>query len=151
MLPTPENRWTWTLVERLASDIDQAHRLLERFEVALHEAGWEGRDLFHVRTASEEGLVNAIEHGNKRDPKKFVDVVFRVSPEVCFVQITDQGSGFCRRALKDCTADENLDTPRGRGVWLIEQLMSDSEYNERGNQLTMVRKRNDPKLAIVDD
>lgn len=151
MFPTTEIEWTWSLRERLPSDIDQAHRLLERLEAALADSHWEGRDLFHVRMASEEALVNAIEHGNKRNPAKFIDVDFRVSPEACYLQITDEGEGFCRAELKDCTADESIDKPRGRGVWLIEQLMSEAVYNARGNQLTMLRKRNDPRLAIEEE
>jgi serine/threonine-protein kinase RsbW len=151
MFSSPEHQWSWTLSQRLTSDTDDAHKAIERLESALHGAGWEGRDLFHVRMAVEEGLVNAIEHGNKRDPMKHVDLEFRVSREACFIRITDEGPGFCRSNLKSCIDDDCLDKPRGRGVWLIEQFMSESAYNDRGNQLTMIRKRNDPQLAIAED
>ena len=101
--------------------------------------------------AVEEGVENAIEHGNRRDPSKSVHLDFKVSPEFCYVQITDEGRGFCRSLLKDCTDDDCIDKPRGRGVHLIERFMSETAYNERGNQLTMLRKRFDPKLAIAED
>jgi serine/threonine-protein kinase RsbW len=151
MFPSTEHEWSWKLSQRLTSDTDEAHKAIERLESALQEVGWEGRDLFHVRMAAEEGLVNAIEHGNKRDPSKHVDLEFRVSRNACFIRITDEGSGFCRNKLKSCLDEECLEKPRGRGVWLIEQFMSETEYNERGNQLTMLRKRNDPQLAIAED
>jgi serine/threonine-protein kinase RsbW len=148
---TLDREWSWTLRHRLPSDVDEAHRTIDRLLAALEGYGWEGRDLFHVRMAVEEGLVNAIEHGNRRDQAKFVELDFRVSPEVCYLQITDEGDGFCRATLKPCTDEDCLDKPRGRGVWLIEQLMSETHYNAKGNQLTMWRQRNDPKLAIAED
>jgi serine/threonine-protein kinase RsbW len=151
MLPAAEQEWAWTLSQRLPSDPEPAHQAIDRLVAALEESQWDGRDLFQVRMAVEEALINAIEHGNRRDAKKSVDLEFRVSPELCYVQITDEGPGFCRGSLKDCTDDDQLDKPRGRGVWLIERFMSETHYNERGNQLTMWRRRNDPKLAIAQD
>lgn len=151
MVPTTMIDWAWTKWQKLPSDVDLGHAAIDELMHALEESAWSGRELFHVRMAVEEGVVNAIEHGNQRDLSKFVQLDFKVSPEFCFIQITDQGSGFCRASLKDCTDDEFIEKPRGRGVHLIEQLMSESSYNERGNQLTMLRKRNDPKLAIAED
>jgi serine/threonine-protein kinase RsbW len=147
MLPPIDHPWTWSLSQSLPSDVDIAHHTIDRLESALSEAHWEGRELFHVRMAVEESLVNAIEHGNKRDPNKTVSFEARLSPDACWIQITDQGAGFCRAELKSCLDEDHLDQPRGRGVWLIEQLMSDVHYNERGNQITLFRKRHDPRLA----
>lgn len=151
MSPTANIDWVWTMDRKLPSDTIQGHAAIEELMHALEKAGWEGRDLFHVRMAVEEGVENAIEHGNHRDPSKSVRLDFKVSPKFCYIQITDEGRGFCRAHLKDCTDNEYVDIPRGRGVHLIEQFMSETSYNERGNQLTMLRKRFDPKLAIAED
>lgn len=151
MSPTANIEWVWTMDRKLPSNTEQGHVAIEELIEALEKAGWEGRDLFHVQLAVEEGVVNAIEHGNRRDPSKSVRLNFKVSPELCFMQITDEGRGFCRALLKDCTDNECIEKPRGRGVHLIEQLMSETSYNEQGNQLTMLRKRFDPKLAIAEE
>ena len=151
MLAPPEHTWSWMLDTSIPSDIDRGHAVIEELIAALERADWEGRDLFHVRLATEEAVVNAIEHGNKRHHDKTVHLDFRVSPECCYLQITDQGAGFDRATLKDCTDEANVDKPRGRGVMLIEQLMSQAQYNQCGNQLTMFRLRNDPALAPQDD
>ncbi|MDZ4850425.1 MAG: ATP-binding protein [Pirellulaceae bacterium] len=151
MLPTVNIDWAWTLSRKLPSDMEQGHVVIEELVQALEKSDWEGRDLFQVRMAVEEGIVNSIEHGNKRDTTKFIQVEFKVSPTFCFIRITDEGAGFCRSALRDCTDDDLLEKPRGRGVHLIENLMSEVFYSECGNQLTMFRKRNDPKLAIAKD
>ena len=151
MVPTANIEWVWTMNRKFPSDMVHGHAAIEELMLALEQSAWEGRDLFHVRTAVEEGVVNAVEHGNKRDLKKQVQLDFRVSPDLCFIQITDEGRGFCRALLKDCTDDEFIDKPRGRGVHLIESLMSETSYNECGNQLTMLRKRHDPKLAIAEE
>lgn len=143
--------WTWTLHKSLPSDLDLGHGIIELLMQALETAKWEGRDLFHIGMAIEEAVVNAIEHGNKRNPDKKIHLDFRVSPEICYMQVTDEGEGFCREMLKDCTEDENLDKPRGRGVMLIEELMSEAKYNERGNQVTMIRKRNDPQFDPIEE
>jgi serine/threonine-protein kinase RsbW len=89
----------------------------------------------------EEAVVNAIEHGNKRDLAKNVHMVFRVTPERVWLEITDEGKGFDHRNVADPTDEELLDKPRGRGVMLIRQLMTEANYNESGNQLTMVKVR----------
>lgn len=151
MSPTANIEWVWTLERKLPSDAAQGHAAIEELMQALEKAGWAGREMFHVRMAVEEGVENAIEHGNHRDPTKSIRLDFKVSPEFCYIQITDEGRGFCRAQLKNCTDDDRVDKQRGRGVHLIEQFMSETTYNERGNQLTMLRKRFDPKLAIAEE
>ena len=43
--------------------------------------------------------------------------------------------------MPDCTADENLECPGGRGLALIKAYMTRVEYNERGNCVTMEKIR----------
>jgi serine/threonine-protein kinase RsbW len=62
--------------------------------------------------------------------------------EVCVV---DQGSGFDPEAVPDPTMPENLEHPGGRGLFLIRQLMDEVEYNERGNAVRLLLRREPPK------
>ncbi len=107
----------------------------------LQALGWEGRDFFGVEMALEESLSNAIRHGNCMDESKSVLVECKVSPDRFWLRVTDQGTGFKPQSVPDCTADENLDCPGGRGLALIKAYMTRVEYNNCGNCVTMEKTR----------
>lgn len=140
----PDSAWDWSLHERISSSLDVGHELIERYIKALEQFGWEGRDLFHVQLAVEEAMVNAITHGNHESPDKTVEVELHVSRQRTRMRILDQGCGFCPDALPDPTDEEHLDSPHGRGVMLIKEMMDEVEYNACGNQVTMLKLRSDP-------
>ena len=119
---------------------------------ALEGAGWEGMDLFRIQMALEEAVVNAIEHGNKRQIEKKVRLVFHVTSEKTTLVIIDEGPGFDHRNVADPTTDELLEKPRGRGVLLIRELMNEAFYNEPGNQVTLIKLRSpsDIDLSGID-
>lgn len=138
-----ETAWEWSLHEHIPSSSDAGHELIERYVKVLEQFGWEGRDLFHVQLAVEEAIVNAITHGNQESPDKTVEVELQVSRRSTLMRIQDQGTGFCPDTLPDPTDDEHLETPHGRGVMLIKQMMDKVEYNTCGNQVTMVKHRSE--------
>jgi serine/threonine-protein kinase RsbW len=107
----------------------------------LAQFGWDGRDLFGVELALEESLTNAIRHGNCCDEAKHVHVECKISPERFWLRVQDEGSGFSPLAVPDCTADENLGCPGGRGLALIKAYMTRVEHNRRGNCVTMEKIR----------
>jgi serine/threonine-protein kinase RsbW len=129
--------------------LDAGHASIEELISALETAGWEGRDVFHIQMAIEEAVVNAIEHGNKRDASKEVHVVFVVDADSAEMTVTDQGDGFDHQNVADPTEEERLDQPRGRGVLLIRELMSQAQYNEKGNSVWMrkVRSKDDSESS----
>ena len=131
----------WIYDKILPSDLDLGHAAIEELMAALEGAGWEGMDLFRIQMAIEEAVVNAIEHGNKRQIEKKVRLVFHVTSEKTTLVITDEGPGFDHRNVADPTTDELLEKPRGRGVMLIRELMNEAFYNEVGNQVTMIKFR----------
>ncbi|MEQ1828353.1 MAG: ATP-binding protein [Pirellula sp.] len=137
----------WSYDKVLPSDLEVGHSVIEELLQALNAAGWDGTDLFRIQMAIEEAVVNAIEHGNKREVAKKVHVILRVTPQEAWMQVTDEGCGFDHRNVADPTDDELLDKPRGRGVLLIRELMSESFYNECGNQVTMIKIRSAPGTA----
>lgn len=142
---------SWTLDKILPSELDAGHAVIDQLMAALEAAGWMGRDLFHVQMAIEEAVVNAIEHGNKRDPCKQVHVIFHVFHDRAEMSITDQGNGFDYRNIADPTEEDRLEQPRGRGVMLIRELMSESKYNEKGNSLWMLKRRSPEEETSSDD
>lgn len=131
----------WSLLEKIASSLDVGHATIERLIAALEANMWEGRDLFHIQLAVEEAIVNAITHGNKQAVNKVVEVEFRVDPQTTFLRIKDQGAGFNPAAVPDPRDDDHLECTNGRGVLLIREFMSEVHYNDRGNEVTMIKHR----------
>ncbi len=131
----------WSLHEKIPSSLDVGHATIERLMAALEVNKWEGRDVFHIQLAIEEAIVNAITHGNKQADDKVVEVEFRVDPRTTFMRIRDQGAGFDPAAVPDPRDDDHLECTNGRGVMLIRELMSEVRYNDRGNEVTMIKYR----------
>lgn len=131
----------WSFDKTLPSEMDVGHAAIEELMVALGAAGWIGMDVFRIQMAIEEAVVNAIEHGNKREPTKKVRLVFLVTPDKATMVVADEGPGFDHRNLADPTSEELLDKPRGRGVMLMRELMNEANFNEAGNQVTMIKIR----------
>ena len=133
--------WIWSLERKIHSDTDIARQLLEELLGQLGDRGWPEEDKFGVHLSVEEALMNAIKHGNQRDPEKLVFVEYRLSDELLFVQVEDQGEGFNPNDVPDPTLDENLELPSGRGLMLMRTFMSKVDYNAKGNRVTMEKKR----------
>ena len=64
-----------------------------------------------------------------------------ISGREVVVSVQDQGGGFDRRAVPDCTADENLDRLSGRGIRLMEHFLDGVSYNAAGNRITLEKQR----------
>ena len=96
-------------------------------------------DTFAIKLALEEALINAMRHGNRGDPAKFVELRYFVGNDRIVLSILDQGEGFDPGQLPDPTSDENLDKPSGRGVMLIRAYMTDVRFCGRGNEIWMMR------------
>ena len=107
----------------------------------LQERGFSERDIFGVRLALEEALVNAIKHGNRSDLSKQVRVEGWINSTKLRVEIEDEGPGFNVMDVPDPTADENLERPSGRGIMLMQAFMSKIEYNEQGNCVILEKSR----------
>ncbi len=126
----------------IPSDTAEARRVQEQIENLLKLYQFGEREVFGIRLAVEEALVNAIKHGNQMDPSRKVRVAFQVSQEKFEVLIADEGTGFDPCDVPDPTAPENLERPCGRGIMLMRHYMTTVAYNERGNMVSMSKLRN---------
>ncbi|MBA4031149.1 MAG: ATP-binding protein [Planctomyces sp.] len=129
----------------IPSDTAEGQAVQERIIAAMETAEFSPRDVFGMRLALEEGLVNAIKHGNRMDPEKTVRVACEVSDVLARVEIEDQGPGFDWNDVPDPTAEENLERPCGRGIMLMRAFMSKVEYNESGNKVLLEKLRVAPE------
>jgi len=126
----------------IQSDLGEARVLQARIEESLVANAYSEHDIFAIKLAVEEALVNAIKHGNQLDPDKNVNVSFQVTCERFDIRIVDEGPGFNPEDVPDPTAIENIERPCGRGLLLIRGFMSEVQYHGRGNVVTMCKLRN---------
>jgi serine/threonine-protein kinase RsbW len=114
---------------------------LGRLVEALEPLGYGERDLFGIRLALEEALVNAVKHGHRNDRSKTVRIRYQANAAEFLVEVEDEGPGFDPDGVPDPLAPENLERPGGRGVFLMRHYMTWVSFNERGNLVTMCRRR----------
>ena len=125
----------------IPSDTAAGMAVQNRILDTLEGMGYTDRDLFGMRLALEEALVNAIKHGNKLSDDKVVKVACKLSGRSARVVIRDQGEGFDPGEVPDPTAEENLDRPCGRGIMLMRSFMTEVTYADRGREVTLVKDR----------
>ncbi len=113
------------LVERLIDDISAKYQL--------HS------DIYgKLLLAVVEGVNNAIVHGNKLECDKDVILQYEVTDKIIQFIITDDGPGFNYKILPDPTKPENLEKTHGRGIFLMNHLADEIEFNEKGNEVKIL-------------
>ncbi len=123
-------------------------------------------DIVRISTALQEALINAIDHGNleldsalrelkdnsyqrlgnerrKLEPyaSRKVYVTAEFNREGCRWTVRDEGPGFDPKSLPDPRDPANLQRVSGRGLLLIQTFMDNVYFNDKANEVTMVRKQ----------
>jgi serine/threonine-protein kinase RsbW len=127
---------------RLPSDvncIEEAVELVTRHCLAGHHASRTIR--FKLRVVLSEALSNAIVRGNCEDRNKSVEVRAELVPESIRVCVTDEGPGFNPSTVPEPIRPEQLDEAGGRGLFLIRKLVDIVQFNEQGNSICMILRR----------
>jgi serine/threonine-protein kinase RsbW len=130
----------------IPSDLNEARHIQEIIERQLEQCHYEDKEIFGIKLALEEAIVNAIKHGNQMDLGKKIQVRFRVLPDRFDVGVTDEGPGYDPGDIPDPLADENLERPCGRGLFLMQHYMTEVVVHAPGNRLTMSKVRKKPYL-----
>lgn len=86
----------------------------------------------NILVALTEAVTNAIQHGNKYDLQKQVDVSMKTENDVLSFLIKDEGQGFDFSDLPDPTSPENLEKPHGRGIFLMQNLADEVDFQDDG-------------------
>lgn len=123
-------------------------------------------DGLRIGIALEEALLNAFYHGNlecssrlrEDDCQAYVDLANKRAAESPYKErrihvtvslsrdeaqwtIRDDGPGFDPSKLPDPTDPEYLERPHGRGLMLMRTFMNEVSYNNKGNEVRMVKRR----------
>jgi serine/threonine-protein kinase RsbW len=131
----------------IPSDSTESRRVQDEIEQHLRAHQYSEREIFSIKLALEEAMVNAIKHGNQLDKQKKVHVHYKVTSSRFDVRITDEGGGFDPGDVPDPTAVENLERPSGRGLMLMRHYMSEVCYNDNGTTVVMSKIRVDSEAA----
>ena len=123
------------------STTQEMDRVLEAVATAMRGESYPARDVFAVRLAMEEAIINAIRHGHHYDPGKEVSVRHLVRADHVLVKVTDQGAGFDPHQVPDPLAAENLERSSGRGLLLMRAYLSWMHYNRTGNSVVLCKCR----------
>jgi serine/threonine-protein kinase RsbW len=123
--------WMPSEVKAISPQVDRLMRLIEESHSV---AGQESA----VELALEEALDNAVVHGNRMDPRKWVQVHCRCEwGKGVSIVVKDQGQGFDANAVPDPTAPENIGAEHGRGIWLMKSVMDEVSFERGGTEVRM--------------
>ena len=81
-----------------------------------------------IGMAVREAVTNAIQHGNKLDLGKKVEVCYKMSPERLAVSVRDQGGGFEADKIPNPLEGDNLLKPSGRGIFYMRTFMDEVNF-----------------------
>ena len=109
------------------------------------------RDL--LLTAFREMLVNAMEHGAGFDPGQVIEVTAARTDRAIVFHIRDPGNGFNREAVSHAAKANDPDSVMhamenreaaglrsgGFGMLIVRQVVDEMVYNERGNEVLLIK------------
>lgn len=150
----------------LENDLELLDPFVELFQQIIHGMGLcDDTDRFRIGMALKEALLNAVLRGNlqldqasDQEQSLFeaiervrssrpdllerrVHVSVRIDPEQAVFVIRDDGQGFDTRSLPTKGDLGSLDAESGRGIVLMQAFMDEVSYNDRGNEVTLTKRR----------
>jgi serine/threonine-protein kinase RsbW len=129
---------SWVLPTELDVDADASRALRSR----LQALGWEEGTREDVGTALGEAIWNAIKHGNKLNPNKKIFVSLKIDKNKLSITVRDEGEGFDPENVSPVeTEGEGFGKPSGRGLSWMKAFCDSVTYNEKGNEVTLVKER----------
>ena len=93
--------------------------------------------LFDLELVLREGLTNAVTHGNRLDPTRWVRCAIQLRPADLCMTITDEGEGFAWH--EKIARMPSGDVLTGRGLWLMQLYGFQVHYNATGNVLVLTK------------
>lgn len=145
MTDSTKNRGSMTLESELAS-VDPVE---SKAESLAHEAGFDDDTASQIAMVVREAVINAILHGNKKDPAKKVYVDYELNEEDLRIRVADQGAGLDPDSVPDPLAPENILRSSGRGIFLMKAIMDEVHFHQLnpGTAIEMIKHRVKKELS----
>lgn len=153
----------------LENDLTLLDPFVELFQQIMHGMGLcDDTDRFRLGMALKESLLNAVVRGNLemtreqtvanqedalrdavqgqlRNHPEFaerrVHLSVRIDPDEAVFTIRDDGKGFDTSTLPTKSDLGAFDPDGGRGIVLMQAFLDEVTYNDRGNEVTLVKRR----------
>lgn len=137
---SPEPRRVDVTLETKIECMDLGEEVAQRVAAT---AGFDEDERHKICMAVRECLINALQHGNRRDPSKPIGLSFTLYPDRMVVQVRDQGPGFDLGSVPNPLADEHLLKSSGRGLFLVRCFMDELQVEsggKGGSVVTMIKR-----------
>lgn len=110
-------------------------------------------EVARIRYVALEMIENAMEWGNRRQRDLMVTISYQVTDEFLKFVITDEGQGFDTKSIPHAACEDDPAAHMcireklglrdgGFGILIAKGMMDEVKYNERGNQVTLVKRFN---------
>jgi len=91
----------------------------------------------NILVALTEAVSNAIVHGNRLNPEKDVKFYYESKDSFLSFTVQDQGAGYNPETLPDPTDPDNIESPNGRGVFLMRKLSDEINFHDNGTRIEL--------------
>lgn len=91
----------------------------------------------NILVALTEAVSNAIVHGNRLNPEKDVKFYYESKDSFLSFTVQDEGAGYNPETLPDPTDPENIESPNGRGVFLMRKLSDEINFHDNGTRIEL--------------
>jgi serine/threonine-protein kinase RsbW len=123
---------------RIAADVHAISPVVDRIMRLVSDLDYARGKEFEIGLALREALANAILHGAKADPSKRIECsVTGDKTRGIHIVVRDPGEGFDPGRVSSPTAEQNLFSDHGRGIYLINKLMDEVRYERNGAEIHM--------------
>jgi anti-sigma regulatory factor (Ser/Thr protein kinase) len=124
----------------IPSEVGNERGAMDRVEQAVRGLKIDTRRLENLKTAVAEATMNAMEHGNAYQRNRPVTIRVLYAPDALRVQVTDRGDPAALSAAEAPDIEKKLageQSPRGWGLFLIENLVDEARVTSMGGKRTL--------------
>lgn len=127
----------------IPSRLEAMGTVQSRLDAALRQLGLDDDACHWIGLATHEAVVNAVVHGNRRDPGRLVEIRLACDGDDLVIRVADRGDGFDPAGVADPLLPENLLRPGGRGLLLMRALMDEVGHRPgtSGGTVATLRRR----------
>jgi serine/threonine-protein kinase RsbW len=125
----------------IPGEVDAIPPAVEKIMASVREMGCAAGKEFEIELALTEALANAVVHGCEHDPGKDIQVCAGCDPaRGILVIVRDPGPGFDPSQVPSPVVGEQVYAESGRGIYLINRLMDDVQFERGGTEIRMLKR-----------